>query len=276
MAVTPRHSLRPEWISSCLGLRAAPCSLACRSMKDRGEFLWGLAGTLAVASLTACLYLSGVAYQAGYVRELRLPAGLIPSSYQAALEAGGYAWMHLGASTLPFLFIVPFGGMASVLLYALIRRRAPSFRTQPSATASSLRPNKSHGGDQTAASRSATDVGVEPATQFAFDVIHRLATLFLLLMFGLISLLVLLELSAKAGAEFARGQTNCPEVASDSVPPGCARAELDLTDNAQKLVGHLIQCTEHHCVLQVQGGLLVLRVDDIKRIAVPADGRRVP
>lgn len=246
-------------------------------MKNRGEFLWGVGGTLAAASATACLYLSGVAYHAGYLRELRLPAGLIPLSYRAALEAGGYAWMYLGASTLVSLFIVSLGGVTSVLFYAALSTKLRSALTPPPVRASPLRHNDCHSVDQLAtASPLATEVGVAPAIQSAFDVTHRLATLFLFLVFGLIGLVVLLELSAKGGADFARGRIDCPDVASEVVPPGCARAELQLTDDNQKLVGHIIQCTEHHCVVQVQGGLLVLRLDDVRRIAIPADGRRLP
>jgi hypothetical protein len=246
-------------------------------MKNRAEFLWGVGGTLAVASLTACLYLSGVAYHAGYVRELRLPAGLIPLSYQAALEAGGYAWMYLGASTLAFLIIVSLGGMTTVLLHAaLSRRRARLTSTAPPLIASRLRSNDLRSSDQMAAPLSTTQWGVEPAIQSAFDVTHRVATVFFFLTFGLIGLVVLLQFSAKAGADFARDRMDCPGIASEPVPPGCAPAELELTDNAQKLVGRVIQCTEHHCVVQVQAGLLVLRLDDIKRIDVPADSRSLP
>ena len=246
-------------------------------MKNRGEFLWGVGGTLAVASLTACLYLSGVAYHAGYVRELRLPAGLIPLSYQSALEAGGYAWMYLGASTLAFLIIVSLGGMTPVLLHeGLSRRRARLTSTPRPLSASPLRSNDPRGSHQMAAPLSTTPGGVEPAIPSALDVTHRLATVFLFLTFGLIGLLALLESSAKAGADFARDRMNCPGIASESVPPGCAPAELELRDDAQKLVGRVIQCTEHHCVVQAQAGLVVLRLDDIKRIDVPADSRGLP
>ena len=243
-------------------------------MKNRREFVWGVAGTLAVTSLTACLYLSGVAYRAGYVRELRLPAGLLPLSYQAVLEAGSYAWMYLGASTLAFLFVVSLGGMTSIFVYAALSRSRT--RTPAPVRASPLRSNDLHSSAEPAAALSATDADVEPAIQSAFDATHRLTALSLFLLFGLIGLVVLLQFSSTAGADFARGRISCPGIASESVPPDCALATLELTDNARKLVGRLIECTEHHCVIQVQDELLVLRLDDIKRIGVPVDGRRLP
>jgi hypothetical protein len=62
--------------------------------------------------------------------------------------------------------------------------------------------------------------------------------------------------ATRAGEAQARQDANCS---------GCATSDLTFGDDTT-MSGRVIRCNETHCIVQSNGRVLVLRLDDIKRI----------
>lgn len=237
-------------------------------MKTRGEVL-AVSGGLVLA----LLYLSGVVFHAGYLREWRLPVGLLPLNYHAALEAGSYAWMGIGLPTRWLFFWMACGSLTALGIYADVRRRRLAAQ-RSKATGLSLahavpRPS------QMDAARVSEKLQPEdePSVKAVFDVIYPPARAALFALAALTALGLSLKVFANAGAELAMDRANCPDSTVEPVPVGCEQVEFEFADNAPKIVGRLLHCTEQHCVVQQPGGVLVVRLEGIRGIVIPTDGK---
>ena len=73
------------------------------------------------------------------------------------------------------------------------------------------------------------------------------------------AVLLTMNASTRVGEEQARQDAACPR---------CLQSELTL-DGHDSIIGRIIRCSDSHCIVQSEDQVLVLRLENIKRVTNP-------
>jgi hypothetical protein len=192
-------------------------------MTQQGKLWAGIAGGFALALSIALLsYPIAGAYHAGYIRQLGLPPGLLPLSYESSTSVSVVAVSIFGATV----------AVGLVFILTAFFRHVVGRVVQP--------------------------VAQTTGRELFFKVVPVVAP-------ALAVLVLSLEAAAYAGATVATMDDDCPKSLPSATPGHCAQLEFELVDNAPSIHGHLIGCSERHCVLRTESAVVVLRREEIQR-----------
>jgi hypothetical protein len=207
-------------------------------MGNTGKPLYGAVGGLCFALATALLaYPMASAYHTGYIREWGLPSGLLPLGYEFAnpVWVFGVPFPSLGISLIGAAIAVA----VVVALSFLIQRAADRIvRT------------------------------VEPAGR------SKLVLKMFSVMISTLTVVVLSVAAARqAGAAVAQVEGECTESASSAEEEHCGQgSELEFVDRPSSILGHLIGCSERHCVVRRERDIVVVRRADVRNIKMATAG----